>query len=530
MEKWEKSQWAAEVEFLKIYYHYYLVKMYGPIPIVDKNISVSASEEEVKVYRNTLDSCFHYMLSKLTILIDASKDGMGLMEGYDGQEARIAGRVTKGIAMMLRAQIAVTAASPLFNGNSMYRGVTDNRGVEIFNPNKTAAEKQQRWTYAAWACKEAYEFLSGKGHDLYTFVGGSMKDAGMSERTKDKLTIRMALTDPFNKEVVWGNSNNWVGVSGFGYGDLQNQSHPRDFDALRKTYNSNHRGNFAVPLKVARQFFTKNGLPIDLDEEWKNVKPLEVFEVKANDSMFLHVGFSTIRFNQNRELRYYASLGFDGGVWYGQGDETERDQYLNVRQGGPAANTVDNSWNLTGIFPKKLLHYKTMFTKGEKTSPTTSNTVERYAWPLMKMNDLILLYAEALNETGDMAGAKRMLNIIRDRAKLPAIDAAYQQYATRKNRVGNKDGLRLIIREERMSELALEGYRYWDFLRWQIAEEDFSKPITGWTLSGKEPEDYYIEAPVFPVAINFTKPRDYFAPIPSQEILRNRNILQNPGW
>ncbi|MDR3366668.1 MAG: RagB/SusD family nutrient uptake outer membrane protein [Prevotellaceae bacterium] len=527
----ERSQWAAEVEFLKVYYHYYLVKMYGPIPIKDKNIAVSASEEEVKVFRNTLDECFDYMLGKLDKIIAESVDGMGLMDNIDGVETQMAGRITKGIAMMLRAQIAVTAASPLFNGNTMYRGITDSRGVEIFNPNKTADEKQQRWTYAAQACDEAYKFLTSKGHNLYTYTPGhSTSEAEMSERTKDKLSIRMALNDPFNIEVVWANSNNWVGASNISYGDLQNQSHPRDFTSERKSTNSNHRGNFAVPLKVARQFFTQNGLPIERDKEWANVNPLDVFEVKADDSMFLHPGYSTIRFNKNRELRYYASLGFDGGVWYGQGDATDHSQYLQARQGGAAANTIDNSWNLTGIFPKKLLHHKTQFAAGSVTAPTTSCTAERYPWPLMRMNELILLCAEAFNEVGEMGKAKEMLNKVRTRAKLPDIDVAYSMYSNAAGRVNSKEGLRQIIREERMSELALEGYRYWDLLRWQTAEDDFSKPITGWTLSGKDPAAYYIESPVFPVAINFSKPRDYFAPIPTDEILRNRNILQNPGW
>lgn len=523
----EKSQWAAEAEFLKVYYHYYLVRMYGPIPIRDKNIPVSASEEEVKVFRNTLDECFDYMLNKLTEIVEKSTNGMGLRENFEGMEMQMAGRVTKGIALMLRAQIAVTAASPLFNGNDMYRGYTDSRGVEIFNPNKSNEEKLKRWTDAVKYCEEAYNFLSAK-HALYTFKP-AYSERGLSNRTMDKLTIRMALTDPFNEEVIWANSNNWVGYSGIRHSDLQNQSHPRDFDENRSIYNSNHRGNYAVPLKVARQFFTKNGLPIDFDKEKRSENPLEVFVVPIDDTMLLQQGYKTVKFNQNRDLRYYASLGFDGGVWYGQGS-TDEQQSLRARKGDPGANAVDNSWNLTGIFPKKLLHYQTVFEGAGSTTITTASTAKQYPWPLMKMNDLILLYAEALNETDNISKAKAMLNLLRARAKVPPIDDAYTTYATNSGRANSKLGLRQIIREERLCELALEGYRYWDLLRWQTAENDLSNPITGWTLSGKEPEAYYIESPVFPVVINFSKPRDYFSPIPSDEILRNRNILQNPGW
>lgn len=39
----KRARWIAEVKFLKAYYHYYLLRTYGPIPIVDKNLPVSAS-------------------------------------------------------------------------------------------------------------------------------------------------------------------------------------------------------------------------------------------------------------------------------------------------------------------------------------------------------------------------------------------------------------------------------------------------------------------------------------------------------
>ena len=62
----EKDRWAAEVRFLKVYYHYWLIRMYGPIPIMDRNIPVNASEDEVKVFRSTIDECFDYVINSLT--------------------------------------------------------------------------------------------------------------------------------------------------------------------------------------------------------------------------------------------------------------------------------------------------------------------------------------------------------------------------------------------------------------------------------------------------------------------------------
>ena len=103
----EKDRWAAEVRFLKAYYHYWLIRMYGPIPIMDQNIPVNAGEEEVKVFRNTIDECFDYVINTLTEIIDSNHLPDKIMN-----EAEELGRITQGIAMAIRAEVMVTAASP----------------------------------------------------------------------------------------------------------------------------------------------------------------------------------------------------------------------------------------------------------------------------------------------------------------------------------------------------------------------------------------------------------------------------------
>lgn len=51
MDDSEKNRWIGEVEFLKAYYHFYLIRMYGPIPIIDRYVPVSSSTEEMHPYR-----------------------------------------------------------------------------------------------------------------------------------------------------------------------------------------------------------------------------------------------------------------------------------------------------------------------------------------------------------------------------------------------------------------------------------------------------------------------------------------------
>src|SRR5690606_33991599 len=61
----EKKRWIAEVKFLKAYYHFYLFRMYGPIPLIKENLPVSAGIEEVQIPRAPADECVDYIVSLL---------------------------------------------------------------------------------------------------------------------------------------------------------------------------------------------------------------------------------------------------------------------------------------------------------------------------------------------------------------------------------------------------------------------------------------------------------------------------------
>src|SRR5690606_6260489 len=123
----ERLRWIAEVKFLKAYYHYYLTRMYGTIPIKRVNLPINADPETVRVFRDPVDSCFNYVVQ---LLDEAIADLPDLITN----EADELGRVTKPIALAIKAEVLVTAASPLFNGNPDYANFKDSRGVQLFNP------------------------------------------------------------------------------------------------------------------------------------------------------------------------------------------------------------------------------------------------------------------------------------------------------------------------------------------------------------------------------------------------------------
>ena len=509
----EKNRWRAEVEILKAYYHFYLTRMYGPIPIKDVNMNMQDDTEATLVYRNTLDECFAYMVNKVDSVIRLEH----LPEVIQDEGAEL-GRITQGIAMMLKAKMLVTAASPLFNGNTDYIGLKDNRDIEIFNPVKTDEQKRLKWEAAALACKEAIDFHNSIQKDsLYHF-----KDVTLSDITCKILGIRGALTEKWNPEIIWANSYNWPET-------YQIQSHPRDFNTDRAGSQTSNRNNFAVPLKITTQFYTKNGVPIEEDITWDYTNRFVPRLIGDDQRYLLYIGGQTAGMNFDRELRYYASLGFDQGIWYGQGNpvgaSAETSQHLEGRKGGYSANTVTHSWNVTGIWPKKTMHWRTSI------SSSTTISYVKFPFPIFRLPELYLMYAEALNEANNNQAARdeaiQYIDKIRARAGLKGVAESWTNFSTNPGKYQSQTGLRDIVRQETLIEFVFEGHRFWDLRRWKTAMVEYNKPITGWNLLYSAPVEYYSETYIF--NRRFT-PRDYFWPIHDGEILRNSNTVQNFGW
>src|SRR5690606_10582765 len=125
---WEREQWIAEAKVLKAYYHFALVQMYGPVPIVRENLPVDADVFAVKVEREPVDECFAYIVE----LLDEACEG-DMLPTFVLDPASDYGRITKPIAKSLKAKVLVTAASPLFNGNNDQATLMNHDGTRLFD-------------------------------------------------------------------------------------------------------------------------------------------------------------------------------------------------------------------------------------------------------------------------------------------------------------------------------------------------------------------------------------------------------------
>lgn len=495
----ERQRWIAEAKFLKAYYHFYLMRMYGPIPIMRENVPIDAPVEDVRVSREPVDESVEYIA---TLFDEAA---VGLPPVITDRITEL-GRATKPIARGMKAKLLLMAASPLFNGNEDLAGFTNKDGTQLVSTEYDP----EKWQRAADATREAIEFAEAGGHSLYTFPGSAFE---ITDTTRIKLSIRQAVTERWNPEVIWGNSLSRTG-------NLQRQS------MAPLSVDHGHRAAekiLAPTLEMAQLFYTKNGVPINEDKTLDFTQITELREAGPKERNNIKLGYETSRLNFDREHRFYADLGFDGAIWY-KYDSGSNDERWHIEGKYTDYAGANHAFfhNVTGYFLKKLVNWNQAFS-------SSGASYEEYAWPELRLADLYLMYAEALNEAqGPNAEVFDYLDRIRERAGLEGVQESWQNYSVNPDKYTSKEGLREIIHHERNIELAFEGHRYWDLLRWKTAARELNEPIRGWNVFGDDDASYYQVRTIFQQ--RFIAPRDYFWPLNEYSLIQNNNLVQNPGW
>ena len=498
--EFERKQWIAEVKFLKAYLHFWLIRMYSPIPLMRESTPINAGVEEVKKPREPFDVCIDYVVE----LIDEAIPDLPLTIR---DEVSDLGRITKPVAASMKAYMLVTAASPLFNGNSLFADLKAADNTPLFNQT----EDKGKWERASQACKEAIDICHEGGIKLYQFSLGTGQNVSLSDTTKIQMSIRGSVTERWNMETIWADPNSVLDQSTL-------------YTVWDPFVNPNAlQGRYGPTLQLAELFYSKNGVPINEDKtfDYSDRYALEMAtpEQKNNIKPF----YTTSKLHFNRENRFYATMGFDGGAWYGQGrNDDDNLWYLEGKAGQAAGFQRREAYSPTGYWAKKLIAYRTVMGQ-------SSLTQDWYPWPVMRLADLYLLYAEASNEAeGPNPEAFNYINLVRKRAGLKTVEESWSVFSRQSTKYQSQDGLRSIIQRERMIELALEGQRFWDLRRWMKAHEVLAGPPEGWHVLGDSPETYYRTQTVYNT--RSFRLREYLWPIRDAVLLENRNLVQNPGW
>ncbi|MGV8095147.1 MAG: RagB/SusD family nutrient uptake outer membrane protein [Mangrovibacterium sp.] len=505
MDQYEKDRWIAEVKVLKAYYHYYLLRNYGPIPLIRENLPISAGVEETQLAREPFDDCVDYIVQ----LLDEAAQGESLPVTIENKATEL-GRITRPVALALKAKVLVTAASPLFNGNADYAGLTNKDGTKLFN----ATYDVQKWDRAAKACKEAIDLCHEASHQLYTY-SMDLNSANVSRETYLKMSIRNSFTAKWNPEIIWST----LEISTI---SLQQSAQAR-LDASSFGASSTN-STYAPTMKMAELFYTKNGVPIQEDNTWDYAGRYNLRTAVDAEKNYIQLNYRTASLHFDREPRFYADLAFDGSKWYGQGRLSEADAWhVEAKVGQYSGGTLGTTkYSITGYWPKKLVNPLSVY------SSTANYQAVNYPWPVIRLADLYLLYAEALNElNGPGEEIYEYLNLVRERAGLKTVEESWSQYSNNPTKYQNQSGLREIIQQERAIELAFEEQRFYDLRRWKTAMSELNKPIYGWDINQSEAELYYRPVLIFEQKFRM---RDYLWPIRELDLVVNPKLVQNPGW
>lgn len=455
-------QYKAEARFLRAYYYFMLMRQYGPVVLVgEEELPVDAEAIDLQLPRSPFDVCVRYVVDELNL---AAAD---LEMEYTNINV---GRATKGAALAFKSRVLLYAASPLYNGNTMFSGFKNQDGTQLISQSYDVS----KWEEAADAAKAVI--------DLYP--GGLYK----APDNDPLASYRGVLLEPWNIETIFARKQNDLP----GY---DTHSNPRQAGGWN---------GMAPTQEMVDAYFMSDGLPIENES------------FAAGSPLYSEDGFTDNIYNMyvNREPRFYASITYNNSLWDG-GTLNGTPTPISFEVSGPNSPTGHISdWSKTGYLVRK------------NVSPNTNNgsggTGERYNRPLvlMRLGEIYLNYVEALNEYAPgHADILVYLNLIRERAGIP-------QYGADIPAPSGQAEMRAAIRRERRIELAFEYHRWFDIRRWKVAEEYTGHGMHGMNVFASGDEFYervVAQQRVFRQAY-------YWFPIRQYELDRGNLIVQNPGW
>jgi SusD family. len=491
----DKLNYKAEAKFLIAYYHFLLMRSYGPTILIKEVPDVNASYETYPA-RSSYDECVQFVSD----LLDEAASELPVKYTADANY----GRATKMAAKAIKARMLLYAASPLFNGQNgtgCYNGLVNKDGKGLISN----IYDKEKWKKAANACKEAIDLAESNGIALYTY-NASLNQPQPTNQVEHQL--RYTFIDKLSREIIWADTRQE------GYYSFQNKSTPQG-SGIGNAWNG-----VAPTLFMIEQFYTKNGLPIDRDPNFDYANRYSIATIPGTTK-------TTLLENLDREPRFNAWVAYHNGPY-----EIVRgnDRVMTVKfrlkddqgiQGLGASSPRTNNYSPTGYLNKKGI--------APQYDQINSGLVQ-YPWPIIRLADLYLSYAEALIEygnPGDFATAREYINRVRTRAGIPTIEAAWALVPGAD--INDQATLRGIVRQERTIELYLENQRFWDVRRWMVADQYLSQKVYGMNIYGATDDEFFNKTAV-QVQRQFRTPANYLMPIPLGDINKNEKLVQNPGY
>jgi hypothetical protein len=489
-----KDRLLGEAYFLRAYFYQQLLRYYGSVPIIAKSYGL---DDNFAVKRATYEECVTFILAdcekSITYLTGKTLDK---------------GRTSALAAMALKSRVLLYAASDLHDiPTAKLKSATISAFANPEFLGYLTGDRSTRWRDAQTAAKAVIDAKAGYKLDLtaaatqeegrinYKSVamGGGSKAPGIDAAASTDLIFARYFID--RSDMRYGRAN---GPNGY----------------------HNWAGNTPIGLLVD-DYEMADGTAFS----WSN--PIQ----KAAPYV-------------NRDPRLYATILFDGADWKprdkvsgnvdpanqiqtGEYDLQDGGSVITIKGLDTRGSSIEN-WNgsWTGYYTQKFID--------PDPNIVEASNPQFVPWPFFRYTEAVLNYIEASIELGETSNAIMWLNRIRFRSGMPAVT------------VTSADELREVYRHERRIEMAYEEQRYHDTRRWMIAPQTLGRKTTYIKVTGKFKPGKTLSAPYHydPSIYNYTytptvetaqenrkwEDKIYFRPFSRDEINRNKELIQNPGY
>lgn len=471
----------GEAYFLRAYWHFYLLKRFGNIPVMDSFLDGNATIEGLQIPAKYRNEVARFILEDL----NTAKDLLFSRDKFKGL------RINKEAALVLAMNVA------------LYEGTW-----EKYHADDEFASKTNESDYFLNQVLKTGDELFSLGISIYK--GGKPNEAGSSFAA---LFNRTDLSD-IDEVLLWRKYSNTDGVF-------------HAINANLKAGYVDNRGAAGITQELVNTYLYANGEFIDPSEE------------KFKD------------FNQtfhDRDPRLLQTIMNEGAKWASTSDNTRPmhlEEYSKENEkkiSAPKLAADGASRSLTGY------HIRL----GIDTTYVTGNC--ETALPIIRYAEALLAYAEAAEVLGICTDdvLNKTIKVLRERAGVTYIKPTKSDPNFTNFGYYELTPVLQEIRRERRIELALQGFRLDDLMRWKGDKLIVGKRGTGAYIGNESllfksfsPSDQSLIrerlstndegwadplAGIMPNGYQFNAKRDYLLPIPPSELELNKKLNQNPKW
>jgi len=464
-----KNKRIDEARFLRAFFYSYLWMHIGGLAIITEPQD-RVTDTQDELYKSR--SSFEETFNFITSQLDSVVNDNYLAAKFNNGNSD-AGRATLGAALALKGWLELYAASPAFNTSNPVVGSDPDKLVSFGNSDNARYAKA-----AATNKKFIDQFGAGGVYTLFPDLANFWTEP-----------------NEYNSEVIWdrqtvGNAN------GNKYGsDMLLFGGPVFIQGQYFTW-----GNYDPTQELVDQFRMDNGLPIT--DPASGYDPQHPYE--------------------HREKRFYDFIVYDGAPYKMNWMTSPDTIYTRIDKVKPSLNEIDfgssDVSNTSYYFRKRL----------NPDRRPAGNRSDGLNYVFFRYAEVLLNYAEAQNEaTGPQAEIYTAVNQVRTRSGLPTLEATYGGQTL------TQAQMRDVIRNERRVELCWENKRWYDIVRWRIAQDVLSVDRHGMKITNSSPANnagVWVYQPVLLGHPHVFTQKMYINPIPQNVIDQNSKIKQNPNY